>query len=117
LARLLPRTATRLVGGREELVPIEALRPGDLVLVRPGERLPADGVVRAGASAVDESAITGESRPIDKRPGDRAIAGTVNGAGSLRIEVRGVGEETALAGIVRLVERAQASRSRAQDLA
>jgi Cu2+-exporting ATPase len=117
LAKLLPNTATRLVGDRTEEVALGALREGDLVLVRPGARVPADGVVRDGASAVNESMITGESQPGDKKIGDRTIAGTVNGSGSLRVEVTGTGEHTALAGIMRLVEQAQGSRSRAQALA
>jgi len=121
LAKLLPRTATRLTAGagdeRPEEVPIAVLREGDRVLVRPGETVPADGVVRSGTSAVNESLITGEARPVEKHPGDRVIAGTVNGSGSLRVDVTGAGARTALAGIMRLVEGAQASRSRAQDLA
>jgi Cu2+-exporting ATPase len=117
LAKLLPNTATRLVGDRTEEVPIAELREGDVVLVRPGASIPADGVVRQGSSAVNESMITGESRPVDKSEGDKVIAGTVNGAGSLRVEVTGTGERTALAGIMRLVEQAQSSRSRAQALA
>ena len=117
LAKLLPATAERVVGDRTEDVPISALREGDVVLVRPGARIPADGVVRKGGSDINESMITGESRPVSKRPGDNVIAGTVNGGGSLRVEVTGTGERTALAGIMRLVGQAQASRSRAQDLA
>ena len=117
LAKLLPNDATRIVGDHTEEVPLDALREGDLVLVRPGARVPADGVVRDGASAVNESMITGESKPVDKKPGDETIAGTVNGAGSLRVEVTGTGEHTALAGIMRLVQQAQQSRSRAQALA
>ena len=117
LAKLLPSTATRVVGERTEEVPVAELREGDVILVRPGERIAADGVVRQGASAVNESMITGESRPVDKREGDKAIAGTVNESGSLRLEVTGTGERTALAGIMRLVEQAQTSRSRAQALA
>ncbi|MFL5578339.1 MAG: heavy metal translocating P-type ATPase [Gemmatimonadaceae bacterium] len=121
LAKLLPDTAVRVTGdgARERLeeVPLSALGEGDLVLVRPGARAPADGVVVAGESAVNESMITGESRPVEKRPGDRVIAGTVNSAGSLRVKVTGTGERTALAGIMRLVEQAQSSRSRAQALA
>ena len=78
-----------------------------MVLVRPGARIPADGVVREGHSSVNESMITGESRPVEKNAGDRVIAGTVNGAGSLRVEVTGTGERTTLAGIMRLVEQAQ----------
>jgi Cu2+-exporting ATPase len=117
LAKLLPSMATRLVDGREERVPLEALGAGDVVLVRPGESVPADGVVREGRSDVNESMITGESRPVAKAEGVRVIAGTVNGHGSLRVEVTGTGEATALAGIMRLVAEAQTSRSRAQALA
>jgi Cu2+-exporting ATPase len=121
LAKLLPNTATRLVidGGSErvEEVPVSELRDADLVLVRPGTSIPADGVVRAGSSDVNEAMVTGESRPVSKKAGDRVIAGTVNGSGSLRIEVTGTGDRTTLAGIMRLVEQAQGSRSRAQALA
>ncbi|HUF12307.1 MAG TPA: heavy metal translocating P-type ATPase, partial [Longimicrobiales bacterium] len=118
LAKLLPSTATRIdASGAEEEVPLDALRDGDVVLVRPGESVAADGVVRQGESDVNEAMITGESRPVTKGEGDEVIAGTVNGSGSLRVEVTGTGERTALAGIVRLVEQAQTSRSRAQALA
>src|SRR5690606_16818585 len=103
-------------GGTEE-VPLDALRTGDLVLVRPGMSIPADGVVRQGESAVNESMLTGESRPVEKAEGDEVIAGTVNGRGSLRVEVTRTGEGTALAGIMRLVSEAQSSRSRSQALA
>jgi P-type Cu2+ transporter len=117
LAKLLPSSATRVVGDRTEEVPISELKEGDIVLVRPGAKIPADGSVREGASAVNESMITGESAPVEKHEGDKVIAGTVNGSGSLRVEVTGVGEHTALAGIMRLVEQAQSSKSRAQTLA
>ncbi|HEU5169130.1 MAG TPA: heavy metal translocating P-type ATPase [Gemmatimonadales bacterium] len=121
LAKLLPDTATRVTvqGGTErtEDVPLSALRIGDVVLVRPGAGIPADGRVLEGHSGVDESMITGESRPVAKDPGAIVIAGTVNGAGSLRVEVTATGDHTALAGIMRLVEQAQTSRSRAQALA
>ena len=117
LAKLLPDTAVRVVDGRTEEVPVSALREGDIVLVRPGASIPADGVVREGKSAVNEAMITGESRPVDRAEGDEVIAGTVNGAGSLRVEVTRTGERTALAGIMRLVAEAQTSRSRAQALA
>ncbi|MGH7477003.1 MAG: heavy metal translocating P-type ATPase [Longimicrobiales bacterium] len=118
LAKLLPQTASRVRedGGAEE-VPIDALGEGDVVLVRPGEAVPVDGEVQEGESDVDESLLTGESRPVEKRAGERVIAGSVNGAGSLRVAVTGTGEKTALAGIMRLVEQAQSSRSRAQALA
>ena len=121
LAKLLPDTAARVVAGaageRIEEVPVSSLREGDLLLVRPGARVPADGTVREGRTSVNESMITGESRPVEKSPGDRVIAGTVNAAGSLRVEVTGTGERTMLAGIMRLVEQAQQSKSRAQALA
>ena len=117
LARLLPSTAQRIVADRIEEVAISALAEGDLVLVRPGASIPADGVVREGKSDVNESMITGESVPVEKIEGTKVIAGTVNGSGSLRVEVTGTGERTALANIMRLVEQAQTSRSRAQALA
>ncbi|HWP00076.1 MAG TPA: heavy metal translocating P-type ATPase [Methylococcus sp.] len=118
LAKLLPDTAVRLTAGdRTEEVPVDELQVGDLVLIRPGASIPADGIVRSGKSSVNEAMITGESRLIEKREGDKVIAGTVNGEGSLRVEVTGTGEKTALAGIMRLVEQAQSSRSRAQALA
>jgi Cu2+-exporting ATPase len=117
LAKLLPGTAVRLVGERTEDVTVDQLREGDLVLVRPGASVPADGVVRQGSSSVNESMITGESAPVEKRECAGVIAGTVNLNGSLRVEVTGTGDRTALAGIMRLVRQAQTSRSRAQALA
>jgi len=117
LTKLLPNTATRVDGDQLTDVPLSALRDGDVVLVHPGQSIPADGAIRVGTSAVNESMITGESRPVEKKPGDRVIAGTVNGSGSLRIEVTGTGDHTALAKIMRLVGQAQSSRSRAQALA
>jgi P-type Cu2+ transporter len=117
MAKLLPSKAERLIGEQTEEVPIGDLREGDLVLVRPGAGVPADGVVKSGRSSVNEAMITGESRPVVKSEGGKVIAGTVNGEGSLRVEVTGTGERTALAGILRLVEQAQTSRSRAQALA
>ena len=117
LAKLLPRTALRETQGEVEEVPLSELRKGDHLLIRPGAGVPADGVVQSGRSSVDEAMITGESRPVEKTEGDTVIAGTVNGVGSLRIEVTKTGESTALAGIIRLVEQAQHSRSRAQALA
>jgi P-type Cu2+ transporter len=117
LAKLLPDTATRVTAHGTEEIALDALRPGDIVLIRPGANVPADGSVRSGRSAVDESMITGESRPVDKVEDDTVIAGTVNQTGSLRVEVTGTGDTTALAGIMRLVAQAQSSRSRAQALA
>ena len=117
LAKLLPDTAVRIVEDRTEEISVDQLHDGDLVLVRPGGRVPADGVVRQGSSQLNESMITGESRPVPREPGDKVIAGTVNGQGSLRVEVTGLGDRTVVAGIMRLVAQAQASRSRAQALA
>lgn len=117
LAKLLPDTATRIGDDGEERVPVSALRDGDVVLVRPGESIPADGRVLKGTSDLNESMITGESRPVKKGEGDEVIAATINGAGSLRIEVTGTGERTKLSGIMRLVSDAQKSKSRAQHLA
>jgi P-type Cu2+ transporter len=117
LAALLPDEADRVTGDGVETVPIDQLAVGDMVLVRPGGRVPADGVVVDGAAELDESMITGESRPVPKQVGDRVVAGTVVTDSALRVRVDAVGEETALAGIRRLVEQAQSSSSRAQALA
>lgn len=118
LAKLLPDTAERILSsGETEKVAVSDLQAGDRVLVRPGGSIPADGVVAEGESQVSEAMITGESRPVDKKAGDKVIAGTVNGSGSLRIEIEQTGDDTALAGIMRLVEDAQKSQSRAQTLA
>ncbi|HEU5324257.1 MAG TPA: heavy metal translocating P-type ATPase [Candidatus Limnocylindria bacterium] len=117
LAELLPDEAERVTDGGTETVKTADLRRGDVVLVRPGGRVPADGEVAEGIADVDESMITGESRPVSKEPGDRVVAGTVAAGGSLRVAVTAVGEETALSGIMRLVAQAQASNSRAQALA
>jgi len=117
LAALLPDTAERVRGAETETVPISDLHVGDIVLVRPGIRVPADGTVVEGAADVDESMITGESRTVAKGPGGNVIAGTVAGGGSLRVRVTAVGEQTTLSGIMRLVAAAQASGSRTQALA
>jgi len=118
LAELLPDTAERIAAdGSSETVPLAALAVDDVVLVRPGARVPADGIVADGQADVDESMVTGESRAVPKEPGDRVVAGTVAAGGSLRVRVTAVGEETALSGIMRLVDTAQASSSRAQALA
>ena len=117
LAALLPDTAERITPAGSEELPIAQLQVGDVVLVRPGARVPADGVVAEGTADVDESLITGESRAVSKEPGDKVIAGTVAAGGSLRVRVTATGNETALSGIMRLVAQAQASASRAQALA
>lgn len=117
LAALLPDTAERVAGADVQVVPLSELQVDDVVLVRPGTRVPADGAVVEGAADVDESMITGESRAVSKGPGTTVIAGTVVGGGSLRVRVTAVGEQTALSGIMRLVAAAQASSSRTQALA
>jgi Cu2+-exporting ATPase len=117
LAELLPDTAERVTEAGLETVSTGELRLGDVVLVRPGGRVPADGEVIDGSADVDESLITGESRPVSKESGDRVVAGTVVAGSSLRVRVTAVGDETALSGIMRLVAEAQASNSRAQALA
>ena len=118
LATLMPDTAERLAeDGDTEEVPVSNLEEGDVVLVRPGASVPTDGVVEEGDSGVNEAMITGESKPVSKEPGDEVIGGTVNGDGSLRVRVGATGEKTTLAGIMRLVEEAQQSRSQTQVLA
>ena len=117
LADLLPDTAERVTDDGLQSVPVPQLSPGDLVLVRPGGRIPIDGTVEEGSADVDESMVTGESRAIPKEPGANVVAGTVVAGGSLRVRVTAVGEATALSGIMRLVAAAQASASRAQALA
>jgi P-type Cu2+ transporter len=117
LAALLPDTAERVTGLEVQTVPLAELNVGDIVLVRPGTRVPADGVVVEGTADVDESMMTGESKAVSKAPGAPAIAGTVASGGSLRVRITAVGEQTALSGIMRLVATAQASSSRTQVLA
>jgi Cu2+-exporting ATPase len=117
LAELLPDEAERLRDGESERIPLGELRVGDVVLVRPGARVPADGTILAGRAELDESMITGESRPVPKGEGDDVTAGTVATDSAVRVRVTAVGEETALAGIERLVAEAQASRSRTQAIA
>ena len=117
LAALVPDEAERIVDGVSEIVPASALRTGDLVLVRPGSSVPADGVIEDGRAEFDESMITGESRPVDHGPGDHIVAGTVAAGSSVRFRVGATGENTALAGIQRMVAEAQTSKSRAQALA
>ncbi len=117
LAALLPDEAERVVGDTTETVPQAQLRLGDVVVVRPGGRVPADGRVRTGSASVDESMITGESKPVRRSEGDLVVAGTVATDSGLRVEVTAVGEDTALAGIRRLVADAQSSSSRAQRIA
>lgn len=117
LVGLAPKTARVVRNGTEIDVPLETVAVGELVRVRPGEKVPVDGVVTDGASTVDESMLTGESRPVDKAAGDQVIGATINGTGSLLFRATAVGENTALAQIVRLVEAAQGSKAPVQRLA
>jgi Cu2+-exporting ATPase len=117
LAALLPDTAERVIGADTQSVQLSELRVDDIVLVRPGARVPADGTVVEGAADVDESMITGESKTVPKGAGARVIAGTVASGGSLRVRITAIGDQTALSGIMRLVATAQASGSRTQALA
>jgi P-type Cu2+ transporter len=117
LAALLPDDAERVTDGGAETVPASDLRVGDVVLVRSGGRVPADGRIVDGAAELDESMITGESRPVSRGEGDRVVAGTVATDSAIRVRIDAVGEDTALAGIQRLVAQAQASSGRAQVLA
>jgi len=117
LAALVPSTAHKLTGNRTEEVSVADLAEGDRILIRPGEQVPADGVVTDGASSVNEAFLTGESRPVPKENGAEVVAGAVNGEGALTVEVRRTGDQTTLSQIQRLVAEAQASRSRFQNLA
>ena len=118
LVRLLPTEAHRLrTDGSIEEVTLDALHPGDRVLVKPGERISADGVVVAGRTSVNQAMLTGESQPVEKGEGDEAIGGAVNGGGAITIEVRRTGADTYLSRVIELVRKAQATRSRTQDLA
>jgi len=112
-----PSTARVVRGGAEQDVPIEQVRLGDVVVVRPGEKIPVDGAVREGTSAVDESMLTGESMPVDKNPGDAVYGGTINRSGSLRFEAQKVGRATALQQMIELVRQAQGSRAPVARLA
>ncbi len=116
LLALRPATACKVEGGKEIDLPVEEIRVGDYIRIRPGDRVPVDGVVRQGSSAVEESMLTGESMPVVKKPGDSVVGGTVNTTGSLLFEVQKVGSETVLSKIVRLVERAQESRAPVQRM-
>ena len=117
LLGLAPRTAHRLSGGTESDVPLEQVQRGDLLRVRPGERVPVDGTIREGTSALDESMVTGEALPVDKAAGDKVTGGTLNSSGSFVMVAERVGSETMLAHIVRLVSEAQRSRAPMQNLA
>ena len=111
LMKIAPKTATLVVDGQEKTVPIETVKKGDVFVVRPGENIPVDGVVLEGSSAVDESALTGESIPVDKTAGDRVSAATVNQVGFIRCEATRVGEDTTLSQIIRMVSDAAATKA------
>jgi Cu+-exporting ATPase len=117
LMDLRPKTATILKHGKEEDIPLSDINVGDIVIVRPGESIPVDGIVMQGESGVDESMLTGEPLPVDKTPGDRVTGGTINGEGRLKFEAKAVGRDTALAGIIRMVQEAQGSKAPIQALA
>jgi Cu2+-exporting ATPase len=118
LVKLMPTVAHRLRDdGTVEDVPVAELKPGDRVLVKPGEKVPTDGVIVEGRTSVNEAMLTGESKPVTKGEGDDAIGGSVNGEGAITLEIRKTGDETYLAQVIEMVRRAQASRSRTQDLA
>src|SRR5690606_17883156 len=111
------KEARVLVDGAETMVPVQNLAPGDLMVVQPGEKIPTDGVIESGESAVDESMLTGESVPVDRLPGDTVLGATVNQSGRLVVRATTVGADTALAGIIRMVEAAQGSKADIQRLA
>lgn len=117
LAQLVPSVAHRLINERLEDVSVSELQAGEIILIRPGEQIPIDGVVIEGASSVNEAFLTGESRPVSKQEGDEVVAGAVNGEGALKVQVTRTGEKTTLSQIMRLVQEAQSSRSRYQVLA
>lgn len=117
LVKIMPTDAHLMKEGEIEDVPVSALQPGDVVMVRPGEKIPADGTVKEGESYVSEAFLTGESKPVHKKESDKVIAGSINKEGSLQISIEKTGEETYLSQVIALVEEAQKSKSRTQDLA
>ena len=117
LVKIMPQEAHLLKDHETITVKVEDLRPGDRVLVKPGEKVPVDGVVVEGSSSMNESLLTGESKPVSKHPGDKVIGGAINGEGSVVAEVNKTGKETYLNQVITLVRQAQESKSRAQDLA
>ena len=117
LIGLRPKTATIIENDAEKEIPIARVQLEDAVLVRPGERIPVDGIVLEGASSVDESMLSGEPLPVDKKPGDKVVGGTINGEGLLKFRAAAVGKDTVLAQIIRLVQEAQGSKAPIQALA
>lgn len=116
LSKLIPDQAEIIRGDKTEVIPLSELKVGDVVLIKPGSQVPADGKIVGGRSDLNESIVTGESKPVEKKSGDMVIAGSINGDGSLKVEIEKIGEETFLAGVMRLVKDAQASKSRLQML-
>ena len=117
LMRLAPKNATLIINGIETVVPIEKVKKGDIFVVRPGENIPVDGIIIEGSSAVDESALTGESIPVDKAEGDPVSAATINQAGYIKCEATRVGEDTTLSQIIKMVSDAAATKAPAQKIA
>ncbi|MEM3770370.1 MAG: copper-translocating P-type ATPase [Candidatus Bathyarchaeia archaeon] len=117
LVRIMPTTAHLIKNGEIVDTSVSQLKKGDVVLVRPGEKIPSDGVVVEGESYINEALLTGESRPIGKKVGEKVVGGSINGEGMLKVRIERIGEETYLAQVIKLVRQAQESRSRTQDLA
>lgn len=117
LMGLQAKTARVIRDGKEQDIPVEAVYPGDIILVRPGEKIPVDGIIIEGTSSIDESMLTGESIPVDKKPGDAVTGATINNQGAFKFEATKVGSETALSQIVRMVEEAQGSKAPIQKIA
>jgi len=117
LVKIMPTTAHLIKDGDVVDVPVSKLQKGDLVLVKPGEKIPADGIVIEGESFVNEALLTGESKPIHKKKGDKVIGGAINGDGILKVKIERTGEETYLSQVIKLVKQAQESKSKTQDLA
>ena len=116
LMKLAPKQATLIIDGKENVVPIEQVKKGDIFAVRPGESIPVDGVVTEGNSAVNEAALTGESIPVDKAPGDLVSAATINQSGYLRCEASRVGDDTTLSQIIKMVSDAAATCARSASI-
>jgi len=118
LAKLMPSEAHRIISGdKTEDVAVEELKTGDKILVKPGEKYPADGLVMEGSTSVNESMLTGESKPVSKTAGAKVIGGSINGEGAVTVEVKNTGKDSFLSGVIQLVKDAQASKSRTQDIA
>ncbi len=117
LVKIMPTTAHLIKDGDVVDVPVSQLKKGDIVLVKPGEKIPSDGVVIEGESFVNEALLTGESKPVHKKKGDKVIGGAINGDGILKVKIERTGEETYLSQVIKLVKQAQESKSRTQDLA